>query len=104
MERKILAAFFKAPSSDRQILALAEGTGDRLAAWHVEARENDEILLAVGDGPIRTWLSVRDGTLWFGSVVLAGTDGRQSFAIRAAMPFHALYSRILLASARRALS
>ncbi|MEO0487904.1 MAG: hypothetical protein AAF092_18555 [Pseudomonadota bacterium] len=103
LERWILAVAAGASSSDYQIEDLAKGQGDRMAAWRVEARGDQEILLAVEGSPIRTWLGVVSGpspALLFGSAVLA-YKGRVPFAARALMPFHAVYSRVLLASAGR---
>ena len=102
LERALLRVFARTKSSDAQVRALAEGTGTHMALWEVEARSEHELLLCVPGTPIRTWLAIRDGKLRFGSVVLAEPNGTQSLFARVLMPFHALYSRVLLwAAARR---
>lgn len=105
MERTLLSAIGRVPSDADQIEALALGKGSQMAAWKEEARSETEILLAVSGAPIRTWLATEGGAqpaLWFGSVALT-RNGKLPFAVRALMPVHALYSRVLLASAARAL-
>ncbi|MGB7318502.1 MAG: hypothetical protein WBC85_11110 [Planktotalea sp.] len=113
LERKILAVTLRKPSSIAQVRALAAGASDRLAAWHVVERSADQLLLAVGDGPIRTWLmraNTATGTkLYFGSAILPSAKDRDgtpkmSLGFRALLGFHKLYARILLAAARRSLS
>lgn len=96
------------------IAALAEGHSTRFAAWTVEAREGDEILLRDFMGETRSWLKVEphpDGTatrLLFGSGVgRSKGDGKSKGspigrAIFAALtPLHRLYARALLAGAVR---
>ena len=113
LERKLLALIARSPSSKADVQSLARGTSDRFALWQVEAREDDQILLVVGDGPIRTWLMRRDsadGTaLFFGSAVLPmsrAKDGSPQigFSFRALHWFHEIYSRVLLAAAARKLA
>lgn len=86
--------------------ALADGSGSRFAAWTLEARRPDEILLAAGR--TRSWLAVApapDGcTLRFGSAVVARGDGRLGAAFGALLGFHRVYSRLLLGSAVRRLA
>ncbi len=108
IERKILSVVARRPSSKRDVHSLAIGTSDRFASWRVEAREDEQILLAVGDGPIRTWLMRCDcatgSELYFGSAVLPMSrtkDGRPKlgFGFRALLWFHEVYSRVLLRAA-----
>ncbi|MEL6550324.1 MAG: hypothetical protein AAFQ54_08780 [Pseudomonadota bacterium] len=99
LERRILA-LGGAASSDPQIALLAAGEGAHMAAWEVVERNAHELLLTVPNTPIRTWLAVAPGELWFGSAIVA-SDGQIPIAARALMPFHALYSRSLLALAAR---
>ncbi|MEM9351190.1 MAG: hypothetical protein AAGA47_13100, partial [Pseudomonadota bacterium] len=102
LERRLLS--FGGHASDAgQVLALAEGTGEAMAAWRVEDRSDRELLLTVPGTPIRTWLAVDEAQVWFGSAVLADETGKIAFAARALMPFHAFYSRLLLSLAARAL-
>lgn len=116
IERLILRALLGIRSSDAQAAALAAGGVERFAAWSVTARAANQLLLTDDTGRTSSWLMtepVQDASgprtrLWFGSVVRPrpGADpGRR----RLGMPFdlllgfHRLYSRILLASARRRL-
>jgi hypothetical protein len=114
LERLILAAFAKRPSTDLQARQLATGQLDSFAAWRVEARSAEQILLADLSGRTRSWLMVApaDGggtLLYFGSAVVPLADPatgqrRMGFAFRALLGFHTLYSRALLFSARRKLT
>ena len=113
-ERLILAAL-SMPSTDAEVMQLAAGTRERFAAWTVEARAPDQLLLRAADGATRSWLMTdplgggRPGTrLYFGSAVVAKTDpatgiSRMGTTYRALLGFHRLYSRILLSAARRRL-
>jgi hypothetical protein len=114
LERLILAAFAGRPSTDLQARQLAIGQLDTFAAWRVEARQADQILLADLSGRTRSWLMVAPseggGTqLYFGSAVVPVADPasgqrRMGLAFRALLGFHTLYSRALLFSARRKLT
>lgn len=115
LERLVLAAFARRPSTDLQVRQLATGERDSFAAWRVEAREKDQILLADMTGRTRSWLMVApagDGEstqLHFGSAVLpvaapATGTRRMGFVFRALLGFHTLYARALLWSARRKLT
>jgi hypothetical protein len=111
LERWLLAAFAKRPSSDADVDALAAGTRDAFAAWDVEARASDQLLLRDFTGRTRSWLMVEptgDGgtRLYFGSAVVPVVDartGQRGLGKRfdALLGFHRLYSRILLGAARR---
>ena len=91
------------PSTDAEAKELAAGTRDRFAAWTVEERSTDQLLMCDYLGQTRSWLMVaaceRDGSpatrLHFGSVV---TSVRR-FPFNVLLGFHRLYSRILLNSA-----
>lgn len=109
LERWLLARLARSPSSPAELRALAEGRADRFAAWRVEARRSDEILLAAGT--TRSWLAVGrdpqrpgDGvTLRFGSA-LVHRQGRPSGpAWRVLLGLHLVYSRALLGAAVRQL-
>lgn len=113
LERWVLAVFAAAKTTDMDIGNLASGKSDRLAMWVVEARKCDQIILAVGSGPIRSWLMVapnpnhaQGAILHFGSVVLPMTDAANGtpkigLVFRLFLGFHKFYSRILLWSAKR---
>lgn len=97
-------------SSDAQATALAEGGKERFAAWTVEARAPEQLLVAAGR--TRSWFMTHaDGgktLLHFGSAVIphrgrAGAPPRMGWEFRALLGFHRLYSRLLLGAAARRL-
>lgn len=110
LERLILAALSR-PSSDQDARDLATGSRDSFAAWRVEGRSKNQLLLAAGR--TRSWLMTaaiagpgRAGTrLYFGSAIVpvknSGT-GRDELGagFRALLGFHKAYSRALLFAAR----
>jgi hypothetical protein len=111
LERLLLAWFASRPSTDAQARDLASGATDTFAAWRVEARGIDQMLLTDMSGRTRSWLMVgqtegRGSTrLYFGSAVISETDGSSGRAamgltFRALLGFHKLYSRALLGAAR----
>lgn len=112
IERLILKLTVKKPSTDEDIAKLANGTSDTMAAWQLEQRDENQILLEVPQTPIRTWLMRRtDGDhthLYFGSAILPSRKDRHG---KPAMGhlffvltwFHILYARALLYLAKRAL-
>ncbi len=113
VERWLLANFLSRPSTDAEARALAEGSSSRFAAWSVERRAPDQIVLAAGQ--TRSWLMVAPTPsgggatqLYFGSAVVPGrasgsASGRMGWQFRALLGFHTLYSRALLAAAARKL-
>jgi hypothetical protein len=117
LERLILAWLVARPSTDAQAGALAAGTLNAFAAWTVEARADDQLLLSDFRGRTRSWLMVEgtriDGApgtrLYFGSAVVPVADrisGQSTLGItfRALLGFHRLYSRALLQSAKARLT
>jgi hypothetical protein len=102
---RLVLALLAAPSTDGQARALATGRRDTFAAWTVEHRADDEILLAALR--TRSWLAVEPGTegtrLLFGSAVMPrrNRDGDASLGagFTGLLGLHRLYSRALLASA-----
>ena len=58
VERFILTWFVATPSTDEQAAQLADGQSDRFAAWTVESREQDQIVLCDYQGRTRSWLMV----------------------------------------------
>lgn len=112
VERLILALLAKRPSTDAQAKLLALGETKNFAAWRVEGRTLDQLLLCDFLGSTRSWLMsavTKDGDssttrLYFGSAVVPKIDrvsGRATFGIAFHMlsGFHRLYSRALLRSA-----
>lgn len=111
LERLILAVLLGRPSTDPEARRLAAGEASRFAAWTVEAREPDQILLRDFQGASRSWLmSVEDSgsgatTLFFGTALVPRTGGdRLGRGFRALIPFHRRYARALLRSAARRLT
>jgi hypothetical protein len=110
LERLLLSWFVARPSTDAQAGELALGTRTSFAAWSVEAREPDQLLLCDLQGRTRSWLMSAVGSrpettrLFFGSAVVPAVDrgtgqSRMGFVFRALLGFHKLYSRILLRAA-----
>ena len=113
LERAILALTVSRPSTDDQARQLGAGTIDDFAAWHVEKRCPDQLLLADFPGKTRSWLMAEpialshgQGTrLYFGSAVVPHTDRRTGkktlgSTYRVLLGFHKVYSVILLRAAR----
>lgn len=98
-------------STDAEAALVAQGEASRFAAWHVEARADDQLLMCDVTGRTRSWFRVApnmDGstTLYFGSAVTpvkTGKAGRKSMGLvfNVLMPVHILYSRALLSAAKR---
>ncbi len=110
LERWILSSLLKIGSTDLQARQVALGQSDRFAAWKVEHRSDQEILLDAGQ--TRLWLCVvteptssPTTTLLFGSAVVPMRhNGKFGLAFHALLGFHRLYSRLLLAAASRRLA
>lgn len=111
IERAILGLVGR-PSSDADARALARGEGQRFAAWTVQARQPDELLMHEDTGATRSWFKVEANavgtTLWFGSAVVPrrkgpGGEPRMSWVFHALLGFHRWYSRALLSAAARRL-
>ncbi len=113
VERAILRWFAGRPSSDQGARALADGSEAAFAAWQVEARSDDQLLLADFTGRTRSWLMTSPSAdtaesrtlLYFGSAVVPRRRSKSDkpemgFAFNALYGFHQLYSRLLLRSAR----
>lgn len=112
VERFILTWLVAKPSTDAEAARLAEGQTDHFAAWTVEGRAHDQLLLCDYQGRTRSWLmaepileSSRPSTrLYFGSAVVAATNrrtGRKSMPVlfRLLLGFHRRYAKALLGSA-----
>ena len=108
LERLILT-IFGMPSTDAQAVALAGAERSHFAAWSVEARAPQQLLLDAGS--TRSWLMLAQEAgsadapqiLYFGSAVVASRGGKMAWPFRALLGFHKLYSRLLLAAAARRL-
>ena len=114
LERWLIARALSRPSTDDDARRLAAGESDTFAAWSVEQQSPDQVLLAAGR--TRSWLMAASAgpgnsatQLYFGSAVVparrASTDApRMAWRFRALLGFHRMYSRVLLAAARRKLA
>ena len=109
LERLALRVFAARPSTDAQAAALASGEAEAFAAWSVEARAPNQLLLCDFAQRTRSWLMVlplETGTrLYFGSAVVPVRSrrsgaSRMGFGFTALLGFHKLYSRVLLSAAR----
>lgn len=113
LERHLLAWFASRPSTDGEARQLADGALDTFAAWRVEARGIDQLLMCDLSGRTRSWLMVvpagegasASTRLYFGSAVVPRIDkasGRATMGpgFKALLGFHKLYSRALLNAAR----
>lgn len=109
LERWILTWTVDKPSTDEGARWLANGELDAFAAWTVEARAPDQLLMCDFLQATRSWFMVTHESggrtlLYFGSVVTAGTDpatGKRALGrtYRWLLGFHKLYSRALLKAA-----
>jgi len=117
IERLLLSWLVSKPSSDIQAGQLAAGTLNSFAAWNVEARSEDQLLMCDFQGRTRSWLMVipaetgaLQGTrLYFGSAVVPVAGARSgsrtsALGFRLMLGFHKLYSRALLSAAKSRLT
>jgi hypothetical protein len=113
IERWILRFACSRPSSDLDARQLAQGERASFAAWNVEERSPNQLLLADFTGRTRSWLMVEAGgdagaektRLYFGSAVVpargAGSGPpKLGVVFGALLGFHKIYSRVLLSAAR----
>jgi len=113
LERFILMLTVLKPSTDVQASQLANGLSDRFAAWHVENRRENEILMCDLRGRTRSWLmgipvdtvGETRTRLYFGSAVVPTRNPKTrepslGFIFQALLGFHTAYSGLLLYSAK----
>lgn len=115
VERLLLAWLVSKPSTDAQAGQLACGTLDAFAAWSVEERRENQLLMCDFQGRTRSWLmvvpaegeSAASTRLYFGSAVVPARAPRAGaptpglgLTFRLLLGFHKLYSRALLFSAK----
>lgn len=111
-ERFVLRWLVGRPSTDDDVKRLAAGDTQAFAAWTVEDRAQDQLLLCDFRGKTRSWLMVEPvggaTRLYFGSAVIKAVsrdDGtpemERSFSLL--LGLHKLYSRALLRAAARRL-
>ena len=115
VERFLLRVFISRPSTDLQARQLAADELNEFAAWRVEARAVDQLLMCAIDGRTRSWLMVSAAEvpgrtrLYFGAALLPkptppnspNATGKPSlgFVFKALLGFHNFYSRALLRAA-----
>jgi hypothetical protein len=107
LERLVLAWVVLRPSTDLQARRLAAGDIATFAAWSVEDRDADQILLCDYQALTRSWLMTRQDraaappatTLYFGTAVAPRAGDRISGGVfRALSGLHRLYARALVRS------
>ena len=110
LERAILRVAIGQPSTDAEAAALVRGERDAFAAWTVAARAGNQLLMADVFGRTASWfqvepIDVTSTRLRFGSAVVARARDsgppRLDPGFHALLGFHVVYSRVLLAAARR---
>ena len=115
LERWVLRLLVRRGSTDDEARALARGERDSFAAWAVEARAPDQLLMREFTGRTRSWFMTAPvpeaaGTrLYFGSVVVparsTGSGPPDLGPVHGRLiGFHARYSRMLLRAAARRLA
>jgi hypothetical protein len=114
LERLILHYLAHKPSSDANVRSLASSESDRFAAWTVESRSDNELLMCDFRGRTRSWFMVGSPAreeghpitlLRFGSAVVGAGDTKSApLLFRLLIGFHKVYSRALLGSAARKLA
>ena len=113
LERSILKLTVAKPSTDIQAIQLADGSLYQFAAWHVESRSENELLMRDFRGRTRSWLMIipvnttgaAQTSLYFGSAVVPIREpktGKSSIGTtyQALLGFHKIYSILLLYSAK----
>ena len=96
LERFILRVLVSKPSTDEEVKLLSRGEMERFAAWYVEDRAEDQLLMCDFRDQTRSWFMVVPGRIYFGSAVIPV----QKSSYRLLLGFHRLYSRALLAAAK----
>jgi hypothetical protein len=113
----LLSWLVSKPSTDVQASQLAAGTLNSFAAWRVEARSANQLLMSDFRGRTRSWLMVvsaensafENTRLYFGSAVVPVASARSGMptlglGFRMLLGFHKVYSRALLFAARSRLA
>ena len=110
LERLILKFTVSKPSTDAQARQIADSGIEKFAAWSVEDRRENELLMCDFIERTRSWFMVvpvdeTQTQLYFGSAVSSRQDpktGKLSlgFIFQALLGFHQIYSVLLLYSAK----
>jgi hypothetical protein len=110
VEAFILKYTVKRPSNDAEAQELANGARTKFAAWDVEGRTENELLMCDMMARTRSWFMVTHENertqLYFGSAVVPVKDpktGKSSigFLVLILLGFHQIYSYLLLYFASR---
>jgi hypothetical protein len=109
LERFILRVAVSRPSTDDEARRLADGEMEAFAAWYVEDRTENQLLMCDYRDRTRSWFMISGTRLYFGSAVVPVRDrasGKSSmgWTYRLLLGFHRLYSRALLYSAKSRLN
>jgi hypothetical protein len=113
LERFILAWLVKKPSTDAEARALARGERTAFAAWRMEERVGNQLVMRDFQGKTCSWLMVEplpaSTRLYFGSGIVPRVDRitgakRMGPGFSLLLGFHQLYSRALLGAARSRLA
>lgn len=115
-ERTILS-FAGHASTDADAAQVARGASCCFAAWHVEDRVEDQLLMADVSGRTRSWFKIatisgktsEHTLLYFGSAITGGEGDKagrmlSDVMFRALTGPHKFYSRALLSATRRRLA
>jgi hypothetical protein len=98
LERFILTWFVEKPSTDEEARTLSRGERETFAAWSVESRAGNQLVMLDFMSYTCSWLMIEtrpaETALYFGTGVM-----RRTLGFRLLMPFHRLYARSLLAAA-----
>lgn len=109
LERLVLRIALSRPSTDQQARELGSAMRHDFAAWTVEDRNAEQLLLGDIGGRTKSWLMVEGvgagSRLYFGSAVIPVLDRRtgkreMGLSFRSLLGFHQVYSRVLLQAAR----
>jgi len=114
LERLILKLLVAKPSSDAQARQLAKGKINKFAAWTVEDKADNQLMMCDFQKKTRSFFMVRphgenSTRLFFGSAIVATEQSKQgdptlSLFFKCLLGFHKYYSIILLSAARRKLA
>jgi hypothetical protein len=103
-EKALLRIALGRPARDFDVLPLALGEATRFAAWDVEARAKDEVLLVDVSGRTRSWFKVEGVRIYFGSAVVPAEPGEDlGWLFNGLLGFHKVYSQALIWAAARKL-
>lgn len=113
LERAILKFLVAKPSTDDEAKRLADGSLTSFAAWTVEDRTDNQLLMCDFQGRTRSWFMVEPISttdqprtkLYFGSAVVPVRNSKTGITelgsgFRFLLGFHKLYSKLLLRSAK----